>query len=260
MTEHELAEQLERHEELGNAASARLVGGEIWERPEAVAISSHPVFGIGLNFACRVRSTEQGLDELLDELIEWFSWRNCKPHVRVNPLSQPGDIAQRLKRRGFTQTEAETQMILREEDTERASNPRVTIEKVGMDDLVPWLGIQNLGFGSDGPTSPMSIELNRASIGAGACPYWARLDGEPVGAAMLTSHENAWGIYGVATLPQARGQGVGTVLMRRMIADARERAPGPICLQAETGGYAQRWYERLGFRVVYDRTGWSLEV
>ncbi|MGB8647992.1 MAG: GNAT family N-acetyltransferase [Anaerolineae bacterium] len=259
--DRELAEQLERHEELGNASSAWRIGGEVWERGDVVALYSHPQFGTGLNFACRVRSTEQGIDELLDDVIEWFSWRNVKPHVRVNPLSRPIDLAERLKRRGFTQTEMETQMVLTAKDIERPPNLRVTIELVRIPDLGSWLSIQNRGFGSNGQPTPLSIELNRATVNAGWRPYLARLDGEPVAAGMLSSFENTWGIYGVATLPDARGQGVGTALMRRMVADAQaEMASCPVCLQAETAGPAQRWYERLGFRVVYDRTGWSLEV
>lgn len=46
---------------------------------------------------------------------------------------------------------------------------------------------------------------------------------------------------------------------RHMIADARARAGCPICLQVETGSHTQRWYERMGFRVVYDRSGWTFE-
>ncbi len=258
--ELELADRLERHEELGNAENAIRIGGDVWNRGDVVCIYSNPEFGTGLNFACRVRSSDERIEELLDAVIEWFTWHNVTPHVRVSPLSQPADLAALLARRNFVQTEAETQMVLSCEDTEPPTNPRVTVDLVQPGELETWLRVQNIGFGGNGQVSQLSVDLNEASQRAGARAYLARLDGEPAGAAILESFEHVSGIYGVATLPQARGQGVGTAMMRRMIRDARNLAPDPICLQAETASATQRWYERLGFTVVYNRTGWTIQI
>jgi ribosomal protein S18 acetylase RimI-like enzyme len=109
-----------------------------------------------------------------------------------------------------------------------------------------------------GVPSDTAIDLARVTFDFGGFrPYVARLEGTAVGAATLMAWEGVFGIYGVATLPEARRRGVGTALVRRMISDARARDGAPICLQAETDTDAQRWYERLGFRTVYDRTGWT---
>jgi ribosomal protein S18 acetylase RimI-like enzyme len=100
--------------------------------------------------------------------------------------------------------------------------------------------------------------MARASFESGmSSPYLARLDGELVGAGLLTNWAGVFGIYGVATVASARGQGVATEMVRKMIFDAQGRSNAPICLQAETNSSEQRWYELLGFRVVYDRTGWK---
>ena len=58
MIQIELAERLEKHEETGNAESARSIGGEILDRGDALLMFSRADFGAGLNFACRVRSDE----------------------------------------------------------------------------------------------------------------------------------------------------------------------------------------------------------
>jgi GNAT superfamily N-acetyltransferase len=52
------------------------------------------------------------------------------------------------------------------------------------------------------------------------------------------------GIYGVATIPAERKRGLGTLLLGRIAQAARETELG---LQVETGSYAHRYYEKLGF-------------
>ncbi len=253
-----LADLLERHEETGNAELARRVRGEVWERGDALVIFSHPELGTGLNFACRIRSDDSGLEKLIDEVSEWLTARGVAPHFRVSPLTRPADLARILEWRGFTKTEAETQMVLAGPDTEPPTNPRVTIERVAPHDLATWVAIQHRGFGGSGEPPPLTMEIASASAHAGHnTPYLARLDGEAVGAGALMEWAGALGIYGVSTEERARGHGVGTALVRQMMRDAAMRGNMPLCLQVQTGEKTQQWYERLGFRVVYDRTGWT---
>ncbi len=255
----ELGDWLERHEETGNAESARRIGGEIWRRSDALVVASRPELETGLNFACRIRSDDASIDRLIDEASAWLAARGAVPHFRVSPLTRPSNVAQILEGRGFVRTEAETQMVLAVQDAEAPSNPRVSIEQIEMSEIERWAAIQQRGFGT-GATSPLAIDLARAAVAfSGIKPFLARLDHAAVGAGMLIAWDGVCGIYGVATLPEARRQGVGTALVRVMIQAARARGSRPICLQAETGSTTQRWYERLGFRVVYDRTGWTAQ-
>jgi ribosomal protein S18 acetylase RimI-like enzyme len=267
MVQTELADRLEKHEETGNAESARRIGGEILDRGNALLIFSRPDFGAGLNFACRVRSDESHIEILVDDLCGWFTRHGVAPHVRVSPLTRPANLARLLEQRGFVSTERETQMVLAGVDAERpaGSNGRVTIGQIEDHEVDRWVEIQHRGFGMGAPSRD-ALDLAHATIDFGGIrPHLARLDCEPVGAGKLIEWQGVFGIYGVAVLPQARGCGVGTALVRQMIRDARQRGnarahvDAPICLQAETGADTQRWYERLGFRVVYDRTGWTLE-
>lgn len=50
----------------------------------------------------------------------------------------------------------------------------------------------------------------------------------------------------IAVLPGHRGQGIGTMLMQRLLAEAKERFPA-ISLSVSTTNPAVRLYERLGF-------------
>jgi ribosomal protein S18 acetylase RimI-like enzyme len=258
MHQTDLADLLEKHEETSNAESARGIGGEIWDRGDALVFSSKTEYGSGLNFACRVRSDESHIESLIDEVDAWFVRRGITPRFRVSPLTRPANLAELLGRRGFARTEAETQMVLAGEDNEppTPAASHVDIKPIEARELERWAEIQSRGFGMT--VSPAVIELARASAERKTNSlYLAQLDGEPVAAGTLIEWAGALGIYGVATLPEARNHGVGTALVRQMIRDAHARGGAPICLQAETETHTQRWYERLGFRVVYDRTGWT---
>ena len=261
MIQIELAERLEKHEETGNAESARSIGGEVLDRGDALLVFSRPNFGAGLNFACRVRSDAAHVEALVDEVCGWFTQRGVAPHVRVSPLTRPAEIVRVLERRGFVSSEAETQMVLAGEDTEppAGSDGRITISQIEKREVDRWAEIQHRGFGMGAPSRD-AMELAYATVDFGGIrPHLAWLDGEPVGAGKIIAWQGVFGIYGVAVLPEARGRGVGTALVRQMIRDAQARGNAPICLQAETDADTQRWYERLGFRVVYDRTGWTLD-
>lgn len=255
-----LADLLERHEETGNAELARQIGGEVWKRTDMLAIFSRPELGSGLNFACRFRSDEAAIGNLLEEVTGWFIRRGVAPHVRVSPLSRPATLERTLAARGFVQTEAETQMVHDGEDREPPTNPRVTLEMVKPQDLAYWVAIQHRGFGGSSETSELSMDVARASAKSGRNRlYLARLDGAAVGAGIVMDWAGVLGIYGVATAEDARGQGVGTAMVRQMIRDARAVGNAPLCLQAETASRTRDWYKRLGFRVVYERTGWTRE-
>ncbi len=262
----ELGDWLERHEETGNAESARRIGGNVWKRSDALVIASRPELGTGLNFACRIRAASGTVDQLVDDISAWLRARGAVPHFRVSPFTRPSNLAQILEQRGFVRTETETQMVLAAQDAEAAANPRVCVEQTDLSEVERWVAIQQRGFGLSA-TSSLAVDLARAAVAlSGINPFLARLDGisttggDAVGAGMLIAWDGACGIYGVATVPAARRQGVGTALVRAMIQTARARGSMPICLQVETGSATQRWYERLGFRAVYDREGWTAKA
>ncbi|MBI5034264.1 MAG: GNAT family N-acetyltransferase [Chloroflexi bacterium] len=258
MTIHPLADRLEYHEESSNGQAAKDIGGAFLELGDVTLVYSHPDFGTGLNFACRIRSEDTLIESMIDDVNAWFTQRNIAPHFRVSPLTRPANVAAILEQRGFVRTEAETQMVLETDDVERSTNRQVRIETVTLDDLEQWVSIQHRGFGGSSQPSTSIIEMARRSYDSGRSTlYVARLYGEAVGAASLINWAGVFGIYGVAVEERVRGQGVGTALARRMIRDARVYPDMPICLQVETSSPTQSWYERLGFRVVYDRTGWT---
>lgn len=59
-------------------------------------------------------------------------------------------------------------------------------------------------------------------------------------------------IMDIAVLPEARGRGIGTALLRELI-DESESAGKPLTIHVERQNPALAWYERLGFGIAEDR-------
>ena len=96
--------------------------------------------------------------------------------------------------------------------------------------------------------------------------FVAEVDGEPVGAAWLRRWPSGARGYGfvdeatpelsMALLPGHRGRGIGTALLRRLLAEAA-RESDAVSLSVSVSNPAARLYERLGFAVVGEPEGGS---
>jgi GNAT superfamily N-acetyltransferase len=76
--------------------------------------------------------------------------------------------------------------------------------------------------------------------------YLARLDGQPACVVGTMDVDGDCGVYWVATLPEARGRGLTTRVMRVAVAEGVERGCDISTLQATSLG--RPIYERLGYR------------
>ena len=105
---------------------------------------------------------------------------------------------------------------------------------------------------SDGYGLPLGVgSLLGIDRAAARCPGKARYfavehEGRMVATSMLFLHDGLAGIYGVATLPEHRGRGLGAHLTAEPLRAAWERGYTTGLLQASEMGAPV--YERIGFR------------
>lgn len=69
-------------------------------------------------------------------------------------------------------------------------------------------------------------------------------------------------VLDISLLPQARGQGLGSVLLRELMAEAQQQGK-PVTISVEVHNPARQLYERLGFKAqgsvqgIYQRMAWQ---
>ena len=78
------------------------------------------------------------------------------------------------------------------------------------------------------------------------------VDGEPAGRFYVHRGEREIRIVDVALLPEHRGNGVGTSLIRDLLAEA-DASGKSVTIHVERLNPALRLYERLGFAVAEDK-------
>jgi GNAT superfamily N-acetyltransferase len=101
-------------------------------------------------------------------------------------------------------------------------------------DPVIWAAYGWTGFRDAMPAFPDDLH-----------PYLARHDGHVAACLGIFDHEGDAGVQLVGTIPDARGRGLASTLMRRALVDARERGCTTTTLQATKMG--EPVYSRLGY-------------
>ena len=86
----------------------------------------------------------------------------------------------------------------------------------------------------------------------------ATLHGEPVAAASLFEGAGVAGVYNVATVPEARGRGIGRAVTATVLAEAVARGHRLAVLGSSDLGFPV--YRRLGFTEVSRLRSYALPV
>lgn len=77
------------------------------------------------------------------------------------------------------------------------------------------------------------------------------VDGEPAGRLLVARWPREIRIVDISLLPEHRGGGAGTALLRDVLAEG-DREGKPVTIHVERGNRARELYERLGFAEIGD--------
>ncbi len=158
------------------------------------------------------------INKEITKVLDFFNAHNTATHWAVAPATRPADLATHLQTRGFTKVGEDINMAidLQAIHEEMPSRPGLVIQEIAdLETLKIHRDISMSGFDSTQEAAQTYYD-NYAAIGFGKGKPWhhyiAWLHDTPVGIASLLLHAGIAGIYGVATLPEARKQGVGAAL------------------------------------------------
>jgi GNAT superfamily N-acetyltransferase len=204
------------------------------------------------NDVLRVRVAPEDVNATIKTSINRCKSRNVPMMWWTGPSTSPVNLGTYLARHGFSQEEDETGMAvdLMKLNEDISTPTGLVIDQVSdMEMLNLWIHIFSISFGIPKPFDNAFLDLF-ASISAGArlsvYNYLGRQDGKPVATSTLFLSAGVAGIYNVATLPDARRQGMGAAMTLFPLLEAQALGYQVGILQASEMGKSV--YQQLGFQ------------
>jgi GNAT superfamily N-acetyltransferase len=180
----------------------------------------------------------------------------------LEPEQSIEDWASQLQPHGFKINQDVPGMVcdLKELPAAIPTPPGFTIQVVN--DLVTfkvWVEVFCPGYGlPESFIKPLHELFGSLGLQDNLRHYLGYLDKKPVAAASIFYSEDTAGIYNVAVLEQARGQGLGAAITLAPLLEARAQGYALGALQSSDMGF--KVYQRLGFIKVCDVTHFYYEI
>jgi ribosomal protein S18 acetylase RimI-like enzyme len=234
-------------------AQLRLEGVEIHDGPDvrwSITGLAHPFFNGVMDARFLPTEAEARIEATLDR----FRARDLPLSWWVFPASTPVDLGDRLQAHGLDHVSDALGMAvdLRALNEDVRAPLGLEIERVSdVEALKGWIYPMATCFGFPDFGTDFMLDAY-ARIGFDPVSPWShylgRLEGEPIACSSLFIGAGVAGVYNVATLPEARRQGIGTALTLAALRAGRERGYRVGVLQASDLGAGV--YRRLGFAEV----------
>jgi ribosomal protein S18 acetylase RimI-like enzyme len=229
-------------------ACSRLPGARVAITSDLVLVDSGQPCDT-FNFACRARLGADAGDRV-SAALDFFRRTGHPFSWWLGPGATPDHLAEVLVRAGLAAAERELAMGL---ELARLAAPPAppgfVVERVRTADQLALLA--QLSAANWSPPDPEVMHFyHRASalLLSPESPQWfylGTLEGRPVATAEVTVGGGVVGLYNVATIPECRGRGIGSVMTSRPLEEARAAGHTQAILQASEAG--QNLYARLGF-------------
>ncbi|MGB8347720.1 MAG: hypothetical protein WCD86_22745 [Ktedonobacteraceae bacterium] len=228
----------------------RIIGATFYEDAESNWFISGLPFEL-TNNVFRVNIAEHvpgSVEKLIERLMAYRTPLSCF----IGPSTQPANLGQRLLAHGWRLDDSAPGMALDllALDENAPVSSKLRIEQADSGEMLEqWIRV--VVAGSEMPGSVLDFALGLYhKYGFVSSPlvrcYLGLLDSEPVTCSLLFLAGGVAGIYNVATLPHARGQGFGTAITLASLLDARRLGYRFAILQSSPMGL--HVYRRLDFQ------------
>lgn len=232
---------------------------EIIDNDEIFAVLSH----VPIPFFSGVARANLAAGDV-DATLDLLRARNCPFRWWVTPSTRPEGLGVTLQARGLRHAYDAPGMIADLTTVPLDVQPPrgITIARLtNADELTDWLDVFTIAFST--PEHEIGIWREAyARCGVGENKPWQHFvayDGDtPLATTSVLVVGDLAGIYFVATLPEARGRGIGSAVTRAAMRYAREVGATRAALQSSEIGFSV--YRSLGFveRCVVSAYEWRL--
>ena len=274
VTDIALARRLERAEGSSNAAfvESRALHqseiGAVWRDVsgtmamfDGVGSPLTQTFCLGLFAPCDATA--------LDEMETFFAERGADTFHEVCPLSDTNALTL-LPERGYRPIEQSSVLwqalpaatdSARNASVQHASEFGATapvVRRIEADEVMTWADYSARGWGATAELADFMRNFGAVTGSTrGTSCFVAEIDGAVIGTAALNMHDGVALLAGASTLPEFRGRGAQSVLLRARLSYAHAAGCDVAMMAALPGSTSQTNAERQGFRIAYTRTKWQ---
>ena len=226
--------------------------GELHKTPELLWIYTGSRGPNAVLFSRFASDDTTYIDARINEMLAFFKTRNMDFSWTTGPSTRPTDLPLLLKSHGFVYSDSTTGMAIDLQSLNELIfiHPDLVITEIeDLETLEILRSIEISGFGASEMAAQNYYE-SYARTGFGNGTPWHHyvgwLQGEPVTIASLLFHAGVAGIYGIATVPHSRRQGVAAAITLHALHEARKRGYRIAVLSPTEMSYAL--YRRIGFQ------------
>ena len=132
------------------------------------------------------------------------------------------------------------------------------VRRIDADEVLTWADYAARGWGATAELADFMRSFGAVAGSArGTSCFVAEIDGAIVGTAALNMHDGVALLAGASTLPEFRGRGAQSLLLRARLSHALVSGCDVAMMAALPGSTSQTNAERQGFRIAYTRTKWQ---
>ncbi|MEN8242403.1 MAG: GNAT family N-acetyltransferase, partial [Chloroflexota bacterium] len=210
---------------------------------------AHPM----VNSVVQTHLEKNGIEAKIQGLVDRFRKKRLPFMWYVWPNSSPSDLGGQLLEQGLSHSHDSPAMLanLAKLPDEVIQPDRLHIEQVRSEEmLADWRIPFELGYQLPDEVNDLFSSIYQhlgLTVDDSIQHFIAYLDDQPAACAtMYYGKDGVAGVWNIATIPEARGKGIGTAITWQGCVDARQRGYEHAILLSSEMGYSV--YQKLGFK------------
>lgn len=179
-----------------------------------LTFASHAARGAGLNFAAHIRWPAEDVDARLAAVSQRMRDAGVWPQIVVcDGLTEPGDLADRLRLAGWVGIGGERFMWTRHPEVVPHLDPGLRVEAVTPATALECVRLETANFGLDPKAIEDNAELLARSVAAGdSRAFLVRLAREPIASARLVPGGGVASLHAIGVAARHRRRGYGRLI------------------------------------------------